>query len=177
MSSPHEAFKALAPIDWNTIDRDDLRTFMTDTFTDAQCLIDSIPLSLTSKAAAQITGRPRSSTDPTLPKLPSRTPKSSDRTEQLRKEWKEVQVNPRDNPLGANVYKLAAKDKKGAWFARRSVHEGLSFERWKYGMEIEFAESLKIQGKPGDGKIRGIGADKRVEDIVVDGCGKMEGKF
>jgi hypothetical protein len=95
----------------------------------------------------------------------------------LRKEWKEVQVNPRDNPLGVNVYKLAAKDKKGAWFARRSVHEGLSFERWKYGMEIEFAESLKIQGKPGDGKIRGIGADKRVEDIVVDGCGKMEGTF
>ncbi|KAF7514489.1 hypothetical protein G7054_g15271 [Neopestalotiopsis clavispora] len=41
-------------------------------------------------------------------------------------------------------------------------------------MQAEFAESLKVQGGPGEGKIRGIGADKKVVDITVDGCGKME---
>ncbi|KAI0128638.1 hypothetical protein BJ170DRAFT_337918 [Xylariales sp. AK1849] len=174
MTNHHDTFKALAPIDWNTIDQDNLKAFLSDTFGDAQSLLDSIPISLTSKAATQSNGRPRSSTDPTVPKLPGRAPQSSEHVEKLRKEWKEVQVNPRENPLGVNVYKLSAKDKKGAWFARRSVHDGVPFEKWKLGMESEFAESLKVQGKPGDGKIRGIGADRRVEEIVVDGCGKME---
>ncbi|ORY63565.1 uncharacterized protein BCR38DRAFT_437172 [Pseudomassariella vexata] len=171
-NTAHEAFKALAPIDWDKIDPDDVGAFMKDTFGDAQCLIDSIPISLTSNV--QQNGRPRSATDPVSPQLPGRAPNSSERAQQLRKEWKEVQVNPRDNPLGVNVYRLGAKDKKGAWFARRSIHEGLSFEKWKLGMEREFAESLKVQGKPGDGKIRGIGADKRVVNTVLDGVGKME---
>ncbi|KAI1861610.1 hypothetical protein JX265_009577 [Neoarthrinium moseri] len=164
MTNPHDAFKALAPVDWSTINQDDLSGFLTDVLVDAQCLIDSIPVSLNPKGgashASSSSGRPRSATDP--PKLPTRAPKTSDRAEQLRKEWKEVQVNPRDNSLGVNVYKLSAKDKKGAWFARRSVHEGLTFEKWKLGMETEFAESLKVQGQPGEGKIRGIGADQRV---------------
>ncbi|KAH8673676.1 hypothetical protein BX600DRAFT_433291 [Xylariales sp. PMI_506] len=176
MANPHEAFTALAPIDWSTIDQAKLKPFLTDIFMDAQCLIDSIPLSLNTKASLQPNPgrRPRAVTDPSATKLPARAPQSSERAERLRNEWKEVQVNPRDNPLGINVYKLASKDRKGAWFARRSVHEGLTFEKWKLGMETEFAESLQVQGKPGDGKIRGIGADKRVENTVVDGCGKVE---
>ncbi|KAK6081691.1 reticulocyte-binding protein 2 like protein a [Seiridium cupressi] len=171
----HEVFKALAPIDWDTINQDDLKTFLTDTFTDAQSLIDSIPISLTSKSTPSASnGRPRSATDPAGPRLPERAPKISDRAEHLRKEWKEVQVNPRENPLGVNVYKMSSKDKKGAWFARRSLHHGLSFDQWKHGMQAEFAESLKVQGGPGEGKIRGIGADQKVVDTTVDGCGRME---
>ncbi|KAK9423054.1 putative DUF3074 domain-containing protein [Seiridium unicorne] len=171
----HEVFKALAPIDWDTINQDDLKTFLTDTFTDAQSLIDSIPISLTSKSTPSASnGRPRSATDPAGPRLPERASKISDRAEHLRKEWKEVQVNPRENPLGVNVYKMSSKDKKGAWFARRSLHHGLSFDQWKHGMQAEFAESLKVQGGPGEGKIRGIGADQKVVDTTVDGCGRME---
>jgi hypothetical protein len=179
MTNHHDVFKALAPIEWDTIDQEDLKTFLINTFGDAQCLIDSIPVSQTSRPISQGNvgpGRPRSVTDPAGPKLAQRAPKTSERAEQLRKEWKEIQVNPRENPLGVNVYKMASKDKKGAWFARRSVHEGLTFDQWKLGMQAEFEESLKVQGGPGEGKIRGIGADRKVVDTDVEGCGKLEGK-
>ncbi|KAI5868025.1 hypothetical protein GGS23DRAFT_7898 [Durotheca rogersii] len=172
MPNAHEAFKALGPINWDGIAHDQLQTFLSDIFHDAHCVIDSIPVSLAS--SPQMPGRLRSATDPDLPTLPSRTSQPSARVNQLRKEWKEVKVNPRENPLGLDVYKLAAKDGKGAWFARRSVHEGLSFEKWKLCMEKELDESMKVQGKPGDGSIRGIGADKRVVSQAVQDYGKMQ---
>ncbi|KAK7989471.1 rta1 domain protein [Apiospora arundinis] len=171
MTNPHEAFKSLAPIDFGEINQDDPRPFLNETFVDAQCLIDSIPGSAAAKQAHPPAGRPRSATDPTAIRNAA---KATERADQLRKEWKEQTLNPRDNPLGVSVYKMASKDKKGAWFARRSIHQGLTFERWKLGMETEFAESLKVQGKPGDGKIRGIGADKRAVNQTIDGCGKMQ---
>ena len=74
------------------------------------------------------------------------------------------------------VYKLAGKDGKGAWFARRSVHEGLGFRKWKLGLQKEFPESLKVQGGPGEGNIRGIGGERVVESISVDGMGQLEGE-
>ncbi|KAI1378258.1 hypothetical protein F4677DRAFT_388998 [Hypoxylon crocopeplum] len=172
MPSAHEAFKALGPINWDDITQDQLETFLKNTFSDAQCIVDSIPVSLTS--SSQKAGRTRSAIDSNLPSLPSRAPQSSDCTTELRKEWKEVKVNPRENPLGIDVYKLAAKDGKGAWFARRSVHDGLTFEKWKLGMEKELDESMKVQGKPGDGSIRGIGADKKVVNQTVEGSGRMQ---
>ncbi|KAK8049295.1 hypothetical protein PG994_011025 [Apiospora phragmitis] len=171
MAHPHDAFKSLAPIDFDEINQDDPKPFLTETFVDAQCLIDSIPGSAAAKQPHPPPGRPRSATDPTATRNAA---KATERAEQLRKEWKEVQLNPRDNPLGVSVYRMGSKDKKGAWFARRSVHKGMAFERWKLGMETEFAESLKVQGKPGDGKIRGIGADKRAVNQTVDGCGKIQ---
>ncbi|KAL7626273.1 hypothetical protein AAE478_003043 [Parahypoxylon ruwenzoriense] len=172
MAGAQEAFKALGPINWDDIMHDQLQTYLTDIFNDAQCIVDSIPVSLSS--SSQNPGRLRSATDPNLPSLLNRASKTSDRAGQLRKEWKETKVNPRENPLGLDVYKLAAKDGKGAWFARRSVHDGFSFEKWKLGMEKELDESMKVQGKPGDGSIRGIGADKRVANQAVQGCGKMQ---
>ncbi|KAI1335480.1 hypothetical protein F5Y15DRAFT_397464 [Xylariaceae sp. FL0016] len=162
MPGAHAAFKCLGPVIWESIAKQDHKAFLADTFCDAQCIIDSIP------------ARPRSATDSDLSVFPDHAPKNTDHTRQLRKEWKEVKLNPRDNPLGLNVYKLGAKDGKGAWFARGSVHEGITFEKWRLGMEREFAESMKVQGKPGDGSIRGIGADKRVVHETVEGCGKME---
>ncbi|KAI1085720.1 hypothetical protein F5B20DRAFT_14844 [Whalleya microplaca] len=171
MADAHETFKALGPVNWDDIANAELPTFLTNTFSEAQCLIDSIPVSQHSSTQKQ--GRPRSATDPNLPTLLNRESKPSDRARVLRKEWKEVKVNPRENPLGLDVYKLAAKDGKGAWFARRSIHEGLTFEKWKLGMEREFPESMKVNGKPGDGNVRGIGADKRVVNQTVEGCGKV----
>ncbi|KAI1212979.1 uncharacterized protein F4807DRAFT_307082 [Annulohypoxylon truncatum] len=171
MPSAHEVFKALAPVNWDDIPHDKLDTFLEEIFNDAQCILDSIPVSSTS---SQKGGRPRSATDSNLPSLSSRSSKSSNRASELRKDWKEVKVNPRENPLGLDVYKLAAKDGKGAWFARRSVHDILTFEKWKLGMEKELDESLKVQGKPGDGSIRGIGADRKVVNQIIEGRGKMQ---
>ncbi|KAI5928615.1 hypothetical protein F4810DRAFT_705553 [Camillea tinctor] len=172
MTAAHKAFEALGPIHWNDVAHDNIQNFLTSIFADAQCLVDSIPVSITS--LEQKFGRHRSATESDLPSLLSKAPKSSDRARELSKEWKEVKVNPRENPLGLDIYKLAAKDGKGAWFARRSVHEGLSFEKWKLGVEKEFAESMKVQGNPGDGNIRGIGAEKRVVNETIKGCGKYE---
>ena len=88
-----------------------------------------------------------------------------------------MKLKPAENPLGMSVYKLGAKDGRGSWFARRSVHEGLGFEKWKKGLEKEFPETMKVQGGPGEGNIRGIGGERRVEFKGVDGVGKMEGLF
>ena len=75
------------------------------------------------------------------------------------------------------VYKLSSKDGRGAWFARRSVHEGLPFSQWKDGLQGEFPESLKVQGGPGEGNVRGIGGERRVERREIERVGTMEGTF
>jgi hypothetical protein len=83
--------------------------------------------------------------------------------------------------MNISVWKLSAKDGKGAWFARRSVHKGMGFERWKEGLEREFEQTLGVEAdNPDDqleGKIRGIGAERRVEDVVVDGVARLQGEF
>lgn len=72
---------------------------------------------------------------------------------------------------------MAAHDRHGAWFARRSIHQGMGFAKWKVAMQREFAASLAISGHPGAGAVRGIAADRRVESQEVDGIGKVEGVF
>ncbi|RYP64050.1 hypothetical protein DL770_009259 [Monosporascus sp. CRB-9-2] len=177
MAKAHEPFKALGPINWeysrdpSPEEETKIRDFLSRTFKDAECIVDSIP---GCSPSAQLLGRPRSSTDPNRKSLHNRAHQASDIARELRKEWKEVKVNPKENPLGLSVYKLAAKDGRGSWFARRSVHEGQNFDKWKAAMEREFLESMKVKGKPGSGSIRGIGADKRVERMALDGCGKLE---
>lgn len=74
------------------------------------------------------------------------------------------------------VYKLGGKDGNGAWFARRSVHEGLGFKKWKLGLQREFPESLEVKGGPGEGNIRGIGGERRVERRSIEGVGTVEGR-
>jgi hypothetical protein len=111
---------------------------------------------------------------------PRPTSESLARAEELRKEWKEVKVaaaGTPENPLGINVYKLGAKDGRGSWFARRSVHADMSFDKWRLGLEREFAETMKVQTGPGGGSIRGIGAERVVERHVVDEVGRAEGEF
>ncbi|KAK1640143.1 hypothetical protein BDP81DRAFT_312087 [Colletotrichum phormii] len=181
MAPHHEPFKGLAPIKWESVAEEDPKEFMTDVFANAQTVIDSIPVPAAVKQATASHGRSRSHTDPPIPVADINRSLSQRQTgaalklsQDLSKEWKEVKVNAKDNPLAINVYKLAAKDGKGSWFARRSVHDGLTFEKWKLGLEREFAESMKVQSGPGAGAIRGIGAEKRAAHEVVEGSGKME---
>ena len=180
-SALQEPFKSLGAIRWDFGDVNEpggetkIKEVLTKTFNDAAYIIDSIPGEST--PSAQQSGRPRSFTDPSRQSSRNKNRQPSDRSKELRKEWKEVKVNPRENPLGLSVYKLASKDGKGAWFARRSVHEGQDFDKWKLAMQREFPETMKVKGKPGSGKIRGIGADRRVEQVALEGCGKAEGEI
>ncbi|KAK2595750.1 hypothetical protein QQS21_006576 [Conoideocrella luteorostrata] len=180
MTSHHEPFKALAPIAWNDVPQKDLKTFIDDAFSQAQIVIDSIPSAVTATKPAA-TGRARAKTDSAVVYTDaqralslSNSPASVGLSTQLQREWKEIKTNPKENPLAINVYKLSGKDGKGAWFARRSVHEGLSFEQWKTGLQREFEESMKVQGSPGSGNIRGIGADRNVEHHVVGDAGHVD---
>jgi hypothetical protein len=178
----HEPLKALGPVDWSDIPQDDLKTFLNDTFSHAQTIVDSIPASPFGNLDTSTARRPRAQTDSAvnapdlIPPAPLRhDPTALKHIEQLRKEWKEVKVNAKENPHGMTVYKMGSKDGRGAWFARQSTHEDLSFDKWKAGLESEFQESMKVQGSPGSGNIRGIGADKRVEDRDIEGAGHLEG--
>jgi hypothetical protein len=180
----HEPFKALAPLDWSTVDRDGLSDFLGSTFASAQTLIDSIPLPAAITNAQRVGRRTRAHTEGAVAAASVEMnralaagqiqPSSVEHAAALQKEWKEVKINPRDNPLDINVYRLGARDGKGAWFARRSIHEGMSFAHFRLGLEREFAEALKVSGAPGSGNVRGIGAEKRVEREVAKGAGKAE---
>ncbi|KAM3555870.1 hypothetical protein MY1884_005354 [Beauveria asiatica] len=180
MTNPHEPLQALAPADWNDLPQDDLAAYMNHIFAQSMIVVESIP-SPSSAATPASTGRARAKTESSAVLRNDaqrfralRQPAASlEAAMALRKDWKEVKVNPRENPLGINVFKMSSKDGKGAWFARQSVHEGLSFDDWKVGLEREFAESLKVQGSPGLGNIRGIGADRHVEDKDVDDAGHL----
>lgn len=185
MGHHHDALRSLCPVKWSDVPQQDLRQFLENHVTEAYTVIDSIPspttpASPTAAATAAATPDPAASPDPSIPNTrlirgqwPA--PEAAEQSAQLRREWKEVKVNPRENPLGIQVHKLPGKDGRGAWFARRSIHQGLTFDQWRDGMQCEFMESIKVQEGPGSGAIRGIGADRRVEHHVVPDLGTAQG--
>lgn len=182
MATLHSALKALSPTDFTSVpqDRSELKAYLQDHFAKTQVILESVPPPSLEDTNAS---RARSNTATSTASNASQISASSARSEPpspefaaLQKEWgKPIKLSPKDNPLGIAVYKLPSKDGKGAWFARRSVHEGLGFSRWKKSLEREFPESLKVQGGPGEGNIRGIGGERVVESINVNGVGKVEG--
>ena len=182
MAALHSALQALAPIDFSSVPLDALSAFLKENFQKSQTIIDSVPLASDTNPPAP--GRPRSNTTSSIASSASEISSSSARSSPpapehavLQKEWgKPIRLAAKDNPLNMSVYKLSAKDSKGSWFARRSVHEGLGFKQWKRSLEKEFPETMMVQGGPGEGNIRGIGGERRVEKRVVDGVGKIEGK-
>lgn len=189
----HEPLKALGPIEWSDVPQDDLKHFLTANFAQAQTAVDSIPIPPTQSKAAPV-GRARSHTDssvfppfdPTASHTAGREHASTTagdseaaalsaaQAAKLQKEWKEVKIPPKENPMGISVYKLSAKDGRGAWFARRSIHDGIPFDKFKLGLEKEFGETMKNNSGPGTGNVRGIGAERRAEHVQCDGVGKIE---
>lgn len=185
MASLHSALQVLGPTPFSSLPTEDVQAkgYLQDVFAKAQLIIDSIPLPPQEDLTAGT--RPRSNTTTSAASNVSEISASSVRSDpidashsSLQKEWgKPIKLAAKDNPLGMAVYKLGGKDGKGAWFARRSVHEGLSFRRWKLGLEREFPESLAVQGGPGEGNVRGIGGERRVEQKEIKGVGKVEGDY
>ncbi|KAK6605291.1 hypothetical protein H4I95_05097 [Botrytis cinerea] len=159
MSALHEALKSLGAVKYDDTPTDDLKPFLIESS-------NSRPRSTTASSIASSASEVFASN--------ARSPPPPHDIESLQKEWKQIKLRPADNPLGMSVYSCKGKDGKGTWFARRSVHEGLGFTKWKRGLEREFPETLKVQGGPGEGNIRGIGGEKRVAYNNVAGTGKME---
>ncbi|KAL1874254.1 hypothetical protein Daus18300_003618 [Diaporthe australafricana] len=181
--SHHEPLKALGPIDWTAVTGDDLKHFLNTTFLQAQTVVDSIPAATKPQQA----GRARSHTDSSIlfdPASRSHTNTSASadaaiasaaaHAAKLQKEWKEVKITPRDNPYDMSVYKLAGKDGRGAWFARRSMHEGITFDKFRLGLEKEFGHTLQHTTGPGTGNVRGIGAERKAEHLECDGVGQAD---
>ncbi|POS79820.1 hypothetical protein DHEL01_v201793 [Diaporthe helianthi] len=181
--SHHEPLKALGPIDWTAVTGDDLKHFLDTTFLHAQTVVDSIPAATNPQQA----GRARSHTDSSVVFVPSschhtNTSASADASTaaaaahaaKLQKEWKEVKITPRDNPYSMSVFKLAGKDGRGAWFARRSMHEGISFDKFRLGLETEFGHTLQHSTGPGTGNVRGIGAERKAEHLECAGVGQAD---
>ncbi|KAK5298022.1 hypothetical protein LTR99_007711 [Exophiala xenobiotica] len=178
MSALHSALKALGPCDWSDIPQkpEELDLFLADLFEQAQCIVESIPIP--DADPAQQSTKPTGSVASNASEITSssaRSPPPPPEYASLQKDWgKPIKLAAKENPLGISVYKTGSKDGKGSWFARRSVHEGLGFSRFKRGFEREFPTSLAVQGAPGEGNIRGIGAETRVEEITVPNRGKVE---
>ena len=137
-----------------------LTNLFTSTLANAQLLIDSIPPSSSSPATAttaaatpKTPGRARSHTDSAVspPSTTTSTTPSTSTTKRndgggdshqkatltkLSREWKDLKMQQASagNPHGIAMYKMAAKDGRGAWFGRRSLHRvgpgGVGFEKW-----------------------------------------------
>ncbi|KAK4455903.1 reticulocyte-binding protein 2 a [Podospora aff. communis PSN243] len=186
----HEPFKALGPLPWeillggNDTDRQTaLANLLKSTFSSAQVLIDSIPSDTNplSSPAHHHHGKASAKKKPTTTRARSHTDSAVNPNQPnpfsilLQKEWKEIKTAPKDNPLGIQVHKLSARDGNGSWFARRSVHRGVPFAKWVLGLRREFAETSALRtGKTDSKSVRGLGAERRVERVIVEGVGTAE---
>ncbi|RMZ91772.1 hypothetical protein DV736_g975, partial [Chaetothyriales sp. CBS 134916] len=180
MSALHTALQALSPVDFSDVPTStkELDQYLANLQEQAQTIVESIPIADPDEGLT----RPRAKTVSSLASNASEVSASAARSEpppphiaSLQKEWgKPLKLKSSENVLGISVYKAAGKDGKGAWFARRSVHEGLGFAKFKAAFRNEFPASLAVQGAPGEGNIRGIGAEMRVEQTEVPNRGKLE---
>jgi hypothetical protein len=178
----HTALQSLRPKDWSDIPFDNLPEYLTSLWRDAELIANSVPPPpngddyQSSRRTRTNPAPATSASDMTVSKV--RPPPPDPTHAKLRESWgKPLKLNARDNPLEIAVYKMAGADRHGAWFARRSVHEGLGFNKWKKAMRMEFPESLAVQGGPGEGNVRGIGGDRRVELKRVENIGRLEGQI
>ncbi|WPH01353.1 Hypothetical protein R9X50_00419500 [Acrodontium crateriforme] len=179
MADLHEALKNLGPVDWSDIPLDNLAGYLISHFAAGELIVNSVP--------PPPNGTPFESAEPhhhepnvakTAKAVHTSTARAFPPHEHhtnLQKGWgKPMKFNQSSNPLDVAVHKMASHDRHGAWFARASVHEGIGFAKFKAAMQREFATSLAVVGGPGEGAIRGIAADKRLEEKDVEGVGRLE---
>jgi hypothetical protein len=179
MAELHEALKALSPTDWDDVPLDNLESYMTTLLTSGELICNSVPQPNDGTAfheAKPYFDEPNGATShKDVHPSSARQHPSAKEHEDLQKNWgKAMKFSAKENPLNVSVYKMAGKDRYGAWFARRSVHEGMGFSKFKNAMAKEFAASMAVEGGPGSGCIRGIGVDTRLEKKEVEGVGTLE---
>ena len=181
MAALHTALSTLGPAEYSSVpqDSEELTEYLRSAFQAAQTIIDSVPAPPPSDLALENTTTHSQSLEAKdisdISVSSARSDLLDPENASLQKEWgKPLKMSVKDNPLSISTYKLGGKDGKGAWFARRSVHSGMSFKRWKLSLEREFPETLETQGGPGVGNIRGIGGEKKVESKHVPGIGTQE---
>lgn len=180
MTTIHSHLKYLSPINFSEVpqQKEELDPYLADVFAHVQSIVESIPIPDPDPSISNLHehgSKHQASSAAEMSVSPARSPPPSAEDAALQKEWgKPVKLSAKENPMNVAVYKLGGKDGKGAWFARRSVHEGLGFSRFKKGFEREFPTSLAVQGAPGEGNIRGIGAETKVEEITIPNRGKVE---
>ena len=152
MAALHDALKTLGPLDFDDAPLDDLKPFLSNAFSKAQLIVDSVPIPAPSEeydsdGRSRASSTASSASEISISSARSAPPPSD--VEALQKEWKQVKMNPKENPLGMSVYKLGGKDGRGSWFARRSVHEGLGFTKWKKArLYLPFQGCIKSQWIP-----------------------------
>ena len=180
MAALHAALECLRPKEYSDIPLDDLSTFLPQILANAELIANSVPPP-PNGTPWEVAQRTRTSLEPAtnaadLTISDVRRPPPAKEHEELQKAWgKPVKLGAKDAATGMSVFKVAGHDRHGAWFARTGVHEGLGFAKWKRAMQKEFPESLEVQGGPGEGNVRGIGGDQRLEDITVEGIGQLQG--
>ncbi|KAF2400383.1 hypothetical protein EJ06DRAFT_428120 [Trichodelitschia bisporula] len=178
MSDLRESLQVLRPRDWSEIPIDTLDTLLRDIFSHARNIVDSVPpppggMDFASSHRILTSVNSAASAADMVPS-PARPPPPDENCMAMRKAWGKPIKLGLNTDYGASMYKMAGHDRHGAWFARTSVHEGMGFTKWKKAMEREHAESLKVKGGPGEGAVRGLGCDNRLESLVVDGVGRLE---
>src|ERR1700753_1702328 len=152
----YTALEALQPRNFNDIPQDNtsLSDLLSKAFSSAEVIVNSVPISTPqsndSPARTTLQPAPLATSVASLTSSPVSAPLLKPDHEELKEHWgKPLKLNAKDNPLGLSIYKLSPNDKHGAWFARRSIHQGIPFEKWKNAMRREFAESISVKGGPG----------------------------
>ncbi|CRG85795.1 hypothetical protein PISL3812_02808 [Talaromyces islandicus] len=179
MAELHEALSCLGPVSWEDVpvsSAEQLRGYTQEIFTKAKLIIETVPEQESSDDDNDGDNDKNNNNNSNAPsKLPNVARLSESQFESLQKEWgKTLKMNnAKENPLNIPIYKLSGKDGNGAWFARRSVHKGLPFARWKAKMQVEIEETLKgrqeekRQGRTPENSVRGIGADAKLENVEI----------
>jgi len=181
MAALHQALASLRPKDYSDIDipTSALGDLAARILAHAELIANSVPPppNGTPYESAQ---RSRTAPGPAvcaaqLTVSEARRPPPAQEHAALRAGWgKPVKLAVKEAAMGMSVFKMAGHDRHGAWFARTGVTEGLGFAKWKRAMLREFPESLEVQGGPGEGNVRGIGGDQRLEDIALPGIGHVQ---
>ncbi|KAI5370407.1 Putative START-like domain superfamily protein [Septoria linicola] len=179
MKELHDALTWLGPVEWNDVPTDNLEQYASDCLAAGELIAASVPHNA---EGTPFNASKPSHSEPNLAKSHKDIVASEARSspphedhEKLLKSWgKPYKFKKEENPLGVSLYKLAGNDRHGAWFARRSIHEGIGFDKFKRAMMREFSHALTVQGEPGAGAVRGIAADRRLERIDISEKGKLE---
>ncbi|PNS20074.1 hypothetical protein CAC42_5524 [Sphaceloma murrayae] len=179
MSELHEALTKLGPVDFSDVPLENLAEYLQSHLEAGELICNSVPQPPggdpfhSAKPSHSQVDLAASSKDIAISS--ARGPPPHETHVSLQDSWgKPLKLYAKDNPLDVKVYKMAAHDRHGAWFARRSVHEGISFSRMRKAMRWEFPASMAVEGGPGAGAVRGLAVDSRLEQRKVGGLGQAE---